>query len=131
MFGRIGLTIIAILSLATSPAVAGRWDIAFDGGFMRCVIDLDAQNSTVAAKVYDAKPGGTYAIAEDLIVVNAADMYYLVQGTITSGDFKVGMGELHFTVGDRFYLLVSKYSDDILLVLVNSKFQWTRKLHTF
>jgi hypothetical protein len=55
-----------------------------------------------------------------------------LQGVISSGTFKVGMGDnLKFTVGDRFYLWISPYTGENLLVLVNSQTYWYTALTWF
>jgi hypothetical protein len=120
MLKRISLIALAVVSLTTSSAFAGRWDVALDGGWMRCLLDLDAQNSTVAARVYDTRPGGNLATIEDVVVANYPENYVL-QGTITSGTFTIGMGGMSFGVGDRFYLFLSKFTGEILLVLAHDQ----------
>lgn len=131
MRNRISLIAIMILSLVTTTAQAARWDIAFDGGFVRCNVDINAENSTVAAKLYYTAPGGDVIIAENMVLANY-DENYVIQGTITTGTFHVGLGSLQFTVGDRFYLFVSKYTEEVLLLLVHdSSTYWVRKLHYF
>jgi hypothetical protein len=138
MFRRISLIAMTVFSLATSEAMAGRWDVAFDGGFMRVVLDL---NTPMAIKVYEATPGGSSAIAENLTVIQLGNQIVL-RGVITSGDFKVGLGGLHFTIGDHIYFFMpaleayqpeqASIKRDIVLVMVNEAQQvWTRKVHPF
>ena len=131
MLKRISLIALAVVSLTTSSAFAGRWDVAFDGGWMRCLLDLDAQNSTVAARVYDCRPGGNLATIENVVVANYPENYVL-QGTITSGTFTVGLGGLKFSTGDRFYMFLSKFTGEVLLVLAHDQsLFWTTSLSQF
>ena len=131
MLKRISLIALAVVSLTTSSAFAGRWDVALDGGWMRCLLDLDAQNSTVAARVYDARPGGNLVTIDSVVVANY-DENYVLQGEISSGTFTVGLGGKSFTTGDRFYLLLSKFTGEIMLILVHDQANyWATSLTLF
>jgi hypothetical protein len=131
MLSRICLIATAVLSLTTATAFAGRWDVAFDGGWMRVVLDLDAQNSNVAARVYQAAPGGNLVNIDNVVVANYTENYVL-QGTISSGTFQVGLGGEVFTTGDRFYLLFSKFTGEVMLILVHdASLYWATSLTSF
>ena len=132
MLSRITLIAIAVLSLCTGSAFAGRWDVAYDGGWMRCLLDLDAQNSNVVAKVYDTRPGAGVIMIDKIVVANYAENYVL-QGTISSGTFPVGMGKrLNFGIGDRFILVISKFTGETMLFLVHdSATYWFTSLTQF
>ena len=131
MLSRICLMATAVLSLTSATAFAGRWDVGFDGGWMRVVLDLDAQNSNVVARVYQAAPGGNAVNIDNVVVANYSENYVL-QGTISSGAFQVGLGSVIFTTGDRFYLLVSKFTGEVLLILVHdASMYWVSPLTPF
>lgn len=114
------IILAALLGLALIPvAKAGRWDVALNGGWMRCLLDVDQVNQTIASRIYEpASMGSNLADVESLILIDAG-ANYLLQGTITKGTFHIGMGKKQYTVGDRFFLFVSKYTDNVLLILVD------------
>src|SRR5262245_18077136 len=118
MLSRICLIALTVLSLGTTTAYASRWDVAFNGGWFRVALDLDAANSNVAAHVYEATPGGDQIYIDQVVVANYTENYVL-QGTISRGSFTIGLGGMEFTTGDRFYLLVSKFTGELCFILVH------------
>lgn len=131
MSSRTMMLALALISLAVPKAQsASRWDYAFDGGWMRVLLDVDQTLGTVTGKVYQTSPNGNSVLAENLHIVNAGDRYVLY-GPITSGTFKVGVGNLQFTVGDQFMLTVFKNGQDVNLVLRNATDSWATSLKWF
>ena len=130
MYARTMLLALAVITMAVPKASAGRWDFAFDGGWMRVLIDVDQAHNTLAAKVYQASPGGSFVLVEGLTLINAGDRFVL-QGPITSGTFKVGLGGIQFTTGDFFTLTVFKNGVDVNLVLKNATTTWSTVLTWF
>ena len=77
------------------------------------------------------RSGGSWIKIDNVIVIQRGESH-LLQGIVSSGTFKVGLGDnLKFTVGDRFYLWISHYTDKNLLVLVNSWTYWYKALTWF
>jgi len=124
-------SLLTVLVLPSRSAVGNsRWDVGFNGGWMRVLIDVDTQQQALTAKVYQAAPGGNSILIENLVLIQSPENY-LMQGTVTSGTFKVGLGKVQFTVGDHFYLWVSRYTGDVMLVLVGDKVSWYTTLSWF
>ncbi|MFO0983912.1 MAG: hypothetical protein U1E76_19690 [Planctomycetota bacterium] len=106
--------------------------MAFNGGWIRCLLDIDAQNQSVTAKIYDVSKMGNNGVMIDNVVVIDRGANYLLQGTITQGTLKIGMGNVQYTAGDRFYLWVAKYTDDIMLLFVHdASTYWHARLSWF
>ena len=131
MASRTLLLAVALMSLAVPKVqAAGRWDYAFNGGWMRVLIDVDQATNTITSKAYEAQPGGDSIIAANLKLVNAGDRYILY-GPITQGKFQIGVGNLTFTVGDMYFLTVFKNGVDASLQLVNATDVWSTHLTWF
>jgi hypothetical protein len=109
--------ILAGLAVPAAKA-AHSWDVALDGGWMRVLIDYDLQNHTVFARLNDTRPGGNTADVAECVLIDRGP-FLVLQGQITSGTFKIGVGGLEFTAGDLFFLFIGKYTSEITLVLVD------------
>jgi hypothetical protein len=119
MFSRLMITAMLFCGLAVPAARASHtWDLALNGGWMRVLIDYDLPTQSVYARIAPTQPGGSSADIAECVLIDRGS-FFLLQGTITSGTFKVGISHREFTVGDHFFLFLSKYTSDVMLVLVD------------
>jgi len=119
MFSRLMITAMLFCGLAVPAARAAHsWDVALNGGWFRVLIDYDLQNQTVFSRITPTQPGGTSCDIAECVLIDRGS-FFVLQGPITSGTFKVGISHREFTVGDRFFLFISKYTSDVTIVLVD------------
>lgn len=127
----VGMVLMAIGAFVQPASAARTWDVALDGGWMRCLIDVDETNHSLDAKIYPLQLGQPSAMAENLALIDTG-LNYVLQGPITSGSFKIGLGKLEFVVGDQFVLTVGKYTGEITLMLMKKDGRtWSQHLKFF